>query len=406
MLKKWTILLLPQWKFFIATSAVLFMFPSACAALGIEKFQPYLGYAVFYDNNLLRSPDDGAVLKDTYHRAEAGLAFEGVISQQRLLANLNFNRSRFNRYDVLDNDGKDLLAQWNWHIGKHLEGNVGKSYIQSLSRFVEFHELQRNIRTQQREFFDAAWLFHPEWRIRGGASRSTVNYNLFSQRSLDRTEDTGEFGIDYLASSNSTIGLQLRHTRGEFPYPQDFGFAQVDNSYNQDEAKIKIKWFLSGKSQLQFLGGQIKRKHDFFPARDISAFNARLVANWVPSAKIDMTISAWQETGAVEDLTASYTFNQGGSLGLIWDMSSKTRLEGLLRHESRDYRGEPTFIWMLPTERKDTYRTASVTYVYAPFQHLKTGLMIQHEQRDSGISYYNYRANSAMINARYEFGNP
>lgn len=378
----------------------------AWAALHIDKFQPYLGYAVLYDNNLLRSPDDGIVLKDVYHRAEGGLLLEALLSQQKLIANLNFNRTQFKRYDLLDNNGKDLLAQWNWRIGPHVEGNLGKSYVQSLSQFVEFHDLQRNLRTQQREFLDAAWLFHPEWRIRGGASRATLDYNLLSQRSLDRTEDTGELGIDYLAPTNSTIGLQLRHIRGEFPYPQQLGSILIDNSYTQNEVKAKIKWTLSGKSQLQFLGGRVKRQHDFFPARDSNTSNARLIANWVPSAKIGITLNTWQETGAVEDLTASYTFNQGVSLDSRWDMTSKIRLELQLRHESRDYQGDPTFTWLAPTERKDIYRTASFTWLYTPLQHLKTGLMVQHEQRDSNISYYSYRANSAMINVRYEFGTP
>lgn len=400
------LVLLRKWKCLGFTLAGICLCAPVFAAITIDKFQPYIGYSILHDSNLLRSPNDGVVLPDTYHRAEAGLLFEGLLSQQKLIANLNFNRTHFNRYDQLDNDGKDLLAQWNWHVGPHLEGNVGRSYIQSLSQFVEFHDLQRNVRTQQRKFFDASWRYHPEWRLRGGASRSTVNYNLSSQQSLNRTEDTEEFGIDYLAPSNSTIGLQLRHIRGEFPYPQDLVYALVDNSYNQDEVKAKIKWMLSGKSQLEFLGGWVKRKHDFFSQRDVSAFNARLVSNWVPSAKVGINVSAWQETGAVEDLTASYTLNQGASFGSTWDMSSKTRLEWQLRKESRDYRGEPTFDWMMPTERKDTYRTASLTWIYVPFQHLKTALMIQREERSSNISYYNYRANSAMFNARYEFGNP
>ena len=391
----------------VATCAPAFAAPD-------DVFRPYVGYSFAYDENVLGIPDgantSGQDLSDTSRRAEAGIAINKRISQQVLSAKLNLYQVTYDHLRQLDNDGKDFLGNWNWHVGDHVEGNLGASYVQGLAPYVQglaplanVGVLERNLRTQRREFFDGSWRLHPSWRLRGGLSRDSLNYDLDSQKVGNRTEDMTEVGVDYLAASGSTFGVQLRHTRGDLPIPQQLGALLVDNSYDQNEVKAKINWLLTGKTQLQFLGGYVQRKHDFFSERDYSGLNARLIANWQATGKLGVSLSGWREIGALYDVTTSYTLNQGVSVGSTWNVTSKVKLDGLLKHETSDFSGTTAFSSALPVGRKDTYRTASLKLTYLPTDHLQLVAEAHRKNRDSTVNGNSYPNNGVMLSSRYEF---
>jgi exopolysaccharide biosynthesis operon protein EpsL len=360
-----------------------------------------------YDDNVLGIPNGanstGAQLSDTTRVEEAGLIFSKRIDEQVLSGNINVAHNIYERQTELDNDSKNFLANWNWHVGNHVEGNVGVSYVQALTPYVYFHSAELNVRTQRREFFDGSWLLHPSWRLRGGISHNVLGYALTSQQPGDLNEDTAELGIDYLASSGSTIGVQFDHTRGAYPNLQQIDSLLVDNSYNQNEIKAKINWLASGKTQLLFLGGYVQRKYDYFQARDYSGINARLLANWQPTGEIKVTLSGWREIGAVDDLTTSYSLNQGVSIESTWDLTSKLQLDGLLKRESSDYSGASAFTSLLPSDRVDTFLTASLKLNYSVTRNFLLGALIYHKNQDSNIVGASHSNNGAGLSSRYEF---
>ncbi len=362
-----------------------------------DVFQPYVGYSIGYDEgiNVPGNPDNQN-LSDTSRRAEAGLAISKRISQQVLSAKLNVAHVNYDKFHTLNNDSKDLLGNWNWHVGDRVEGNLGASYLQKLSlepSSEESYALQQS--TKRREFFDGSWLLHPSWRLRGGLSRDKLDYDVDSAN--DRNEIASELGLDYLARSGSMVGMQLRHTRGELPNQQSDG-----NNYDQNELKAKVDWLLTGKTQLQFLGGYVQRQHDANSVRDYSGLNARVIANWKPTGQVGVTLSCWREIGAPDNLTpgyddsgtptsSSYTLNHGISVGSTWDATSKLRLAGLLKHETRDFRDE--------AGRKDTFRTASVKLTYRATDHLQLATLL-YRNDISGDSNPN---TGMMLSSRYEF---
>lgn len=374
----------------------------AFAAEG-DVFQPYVGYSFAYDENVSGIKDadnpDNRKLSDTSRRAEAGLAVKKRISQQVLSAKLNVAHVTYDEFDTLNNDSKDLLGNWNWHVGDRVEGNLGASYVQELSSVTNSGGVDaRNLRTQRREFFDGSWLLHPSWRVRGGLSRDKLSYDV--DAADDRNENASELGLDYLARSGSTVGMRLRHTRGDLPN-QPSG----DNNYDQNELKAKVDWLLTGKTQLQFLGGYVQRKYGSDSARDYSGLNARVIANWKPTGQLGVTVSGWREIGAPANLTteygefippvgssSSFTLNQGVSIGSTWDVTSKIRLAALLKHETNDFRGAEA-------GREDTYRTASAKLTYRATNHLQLATLL-YRNSIPGDSTAN---NGVMLSSRYEF---
>jgi exopolysaccharide biosynthesis operon protein EpsL len=350
-----------------------------------QVLQPYVSYALAHEDNLLGAPDgDGEAPSSNSRQAGAGMKVDKRIGQQALTAALAFTRIRYEALPELDHDAKDGRVNLNWHVGTHLDGNVGASYVEALAPFVNFHSRARNVRSERRVFADGGWLLHPSWRLRAGVLRSDLEYELASQQGGDRIEQIGELGLDYLARSGSTVGTQLRRTRGKYPNREQINAQLVDNSYEQDEVKAKINWLVTRKTELQFLGGWVQRKHDdAFAARDYSGFNARLNANWQVRAKLGIAAGAWREIGALDDVTTSYTLNRGASLGATWDATDKVRIDGQYRHESSDYAAtvasDPTL-----AGRKDTLRRAVFRVVYKATPRLQfSGLAYRNDRRST-----------------------
>jgi exopolysaccharide biosynthesis operon protein EpsL len=369
-----------------------------------EVVRPYVGYAVAHDDNLLGASDgaDGAAQSSTSRLTGAGVLVDKQFSQQALTAALHFTRIRYDRLPELNNDAKDLRANWNWHVGNYLDGDIGASYVEALAPFVNFHARERNVRSERREFGEGRWLLHPSWRARAGASRSTLEYELASQQGGNRVEQVGELGLDYLARSGSTVGTQLRHTRGHYPNRQQVDALSVDNSYTQDELKAKVNWLITGKTQLQFLGGLVERKHDAFAARDYRGVNARANVNWQASAKLGVALGAWREIGALDDVTTSYTLNRGVSLGSVWDVTEKVRIDAQFKHETSDFSGTAVVSSTLP-ERKDTVRRAALKVVYRATRHLQLGAQAYRNERRSTLAGNSYPGSGLQLSSKYEF---
>lgn len=368
-----------------------------------DVLHPYVGYAVAHDDNVLGVGETEPSPSTSARLASAGLLADKKIGQQALSAALHFTRIRYDELPELDNDAKDLRVNWNWRVGTHLDGNVGTSYVKALAPFVNFHDRARNIRTERRVFADGGWLLHPSWRLRTGAQRSELEYELLAQQGGDRTEQYGEAGLDYLARSGSTVGLQLRKTNGDYPRRQQLGALLVDNSYEQEELKLKVNWLVTNKTQLQFLGGPVRRTHDdTFAARDYSGMNARVNANWQSSAKLSVAFGLWREIGALDDVTTSYTLNRGASIGSTWDPTEKIRIEAQYRHETSDYSATAGLATGLP-ERKDTVRRGVFKLTYRATRHLQLGTLAYRTDRESTLPGNSYPASGVQLFSKYEF---
>lgn len=382
-------------------------------ALGAAEdlFSPYASYSWQYDDNLLRLYDEQAArmligtdqLADASRRAEIGINVNKNVGQQLLSARFSMSHVTFARFSELNHDDKDFSAQWNWHLGERFEGNLGASYAKSLTPFVDFHRREPNLRLQQRRFVDASWRFHPSWRLRGGFTRYELTHDLASQRVGDRNEDATQVGLDYLAPSQSSFGIQARRVHGGFPNQERIGTLLVDNSYDQNELMGKVDWAATGKTRVQFLGGHVQRKYDFMPGRDFSGLNARAIATWTPTGKTSVGVNAWRETSSYQDLTTSHTVNHGISVAPAWNVTAKARVNALIKREKRDFNGAASLVGATFANRVDTFHHASLAFTYLPVPQLKLQLSLYRDRQTSSVPYTGFRANGATVNVSYEF---
>lgn len=365
-----------------------------------EVLRAYVGLSLTHDDNILGTSNAAISagtpkLSDTARRLEAGLIFDKTISQQRLTASMNLDRTSFNRFSNLDYNGRDIRANWNWHAGSHFEGNLGATHVRALTSVQDSLSITGlpsqlpNVRTQNRQYFDAAWRLHPSWRLRGGVSHYELDYAQTGPQVGNRTINDGEVGVDYLARSGSSIGLQYRHAEG------DFQFSPL-NDYSQDEVKARVDWKLTGKTDLLFLAGWVRRENDLAPANDFSGFNGRVNATWRATGKTTVNASLWREIGALDDQTASYSLNRGVSLGANWGITRQVSLDAYFQHERRDY--TPANL-----ARKDRINYSSLQLSYYPIRKLRIQTGVYRTVQSSDVAGSAYRNLGVSLGTRYEF---
>ena len=372
-----------------------------------DTISPFIATTYSYDNNLFRLDDNVSGFdgqrSDTSRQVQAGFLFNRPIGRQRLTGQVKWSRVYFDHFDQLDYTGKDYLADLEWHIANHLEGHVGGSYSQTLTPFSDLQSTDRNLRTIRREYANGGWRFHPSWRVRGGVSRDQYTYDSLAQKFSNRQEDAVELGLDYLPASESRIGIQLRHLKGEYPNRASLVGFGVDQGYEQDEVKANIYWRMSGITQVQLLGGWVKRKNKIFSGRDASGANGRVTVYWAPLGKVRFTGSVWHEFAAVENSLISSSLNNGASLAAAWDISAKVRMDAQLRREKRDFAAASGLV--LPIDVKDTTKTASIGLTYAPRPNIQLGISAFRDERKGApiVNTSTYHANGISFNASAQF---
>jgi exopolysaccharide biosynthesis operon protein EpsL len=370
-------------------------------------FRPYVDYVQFHSDNMLLAPDDAfdrtlvgiEKVSDTYTRKAVGFSYDDQIGRQHLTADIDVNRTDFQNLTQLDYNGEDFSANWNWLVGHDIEGNLGTTYIKAITPFEDFHDAELNLRTDRRVAADATWHFHPSWRLVVGASDESLDYSLLSQLGEDRNENIRECGVDFTPATGSTIGLQLRKVRDEFPNVDQASAPSGGSNSMQTELNLKLSWKLTENTNVSFSGGRAERKYDLDSANDFSGFNGRAITVWSPTEKLSFTVNAWRELVTAYDFTNLYSINHGFSIEPTWRISEKLKVLVSFKHETRNYTAD------VPTsdQRQDNFQAAKLTMSYSPLRHLLLSASLAHNDLGSTDPTQTYRANSVMVNADYKF---
>lgn len=388
----------------VACAAALYC--SGAAAEISDTIHPFVVIGYTYDDNLLRLSDEvSSALQrsDRITQGQAGFIVDRPFGRQRLTATAKVSRVTFDHYEQLDYNGKDFKADLAWQLGNRLSGNVGGSYVETLTPFSDFSGSDRNLRTSRREYINAAWRLHPRWQARAGFSRNEYEYELPAQRVNNRTEDMTELGGDYLAPSGSRVGLVVRQLKGAYENPRVFGGIVLSDNYTQDELKANISWRFSGVTTIQVLAGYAKRKYDNSSSRDASGANGRASVVWAPLGKVKFTGELWREFAAVESLTVTNSLNNGASVGATWDVTAKVQASASVRHEKRDFEQLPSAGFVGDASDKTNSAQLGVTYAATPG--LQFSLAATREKRNGSplAGTGDYSSNGMSFNASVQF---
>ncbi|MES1980883.1 MAG: XrtB/PEP-CTERM-associated polysaccharide biosynthesis outer membrane protein EpsL [Pseudomonadota bacterium] len=364
---------------------ICFQGVSLSAMAAIENtFSPFVAGAKTYDSNLLRLDYSAgaANASDYVRRTVVGVNTDWKIARQHILLNASVNENYYDRYSMLNYQGRDLKAGWNWQLGNRLSGDLGYTNKVTIGSFDYQQSLLSNLYTQTQYFWDGLWLFHPSWQVGMGVSKNNISYSDINQQSQNREDDLWEATLQYLSSTTSKIGIKQRETKGNYPNLAINSPALLDNGYHQHEMLGTIDWMYSGSSQLHGQGGVVQRRHDHFSSRDYNTLTARGDYTWLPSATVSVNASAWREIAPYDDVTSSYSVSRGVSVASVWMATSKITASARWQHDRRRFLGDPG-IQQLTAARVDSYDTFRLGIGYHPSRTINFNLTVGEDTRVS-----------------------
>ena len=410
----------------VALFFVLSLF-SQCAfsALLGDTIRPYVDYEVVFDDNILRIRDShqdatgrliqgdpgnpavppvtGPILgtkkfHDISQRITGGLLFEKEISRQRLSAEGSWSRTFFDRFSSFNHNAQDVKGNWNWFLGKNLEGNMGATYERGLTPFLFLPGL-KNFRNTTTQYFNADWRLHSNWGLHAGYQHfnltNSTRFDLFGNNSLDfldREEHIFDFGFNYYARDTNKVGVLYRHIEGDFPS------SPGNNSYDQNEVRAVIDWTVFGKSWVQFSGGWVQRSNNSPIGQNLgfSGFNARMLYIWQATGKLRLALAAWRETGPINALQSRFSLNTGVSFSPSWSITEKLKLQGEVLYDERKFTG-------VLGSSNNNILDGSIGLVYKPYHGIQVSALAFHNQLISDTNLGDVKANGVSIGIRYTF---
>ena len=372
-----------------------------------DALQVYGAVSYGHDSNLLRVPDNAPgfdnTREDSWWTREYGLVFDQAYSRQRISLVAKLSRTNFDHFDQLNYDGKDLQANWYWQISNYLDGKIGTTYQQVLAPYTDFSSDERNLRTTRSQFAQGAWRFHSSWSARAGFQRDKYSYELVSQRYNNRTEDASEFELDYLASNGSTVGLQARCVKGEYPYLRLVNAFSFNDNFTQDELRLHVNWITSGASTLDALVGYTSRKQPSFGASRTKGVAGTIRAIYRPRGKMTYNAAIWRDFAPLESMAVSYTLNKGASLGAQWDVTYKVKVTADIVAERRNYSARAAF--SNSDDPGDLIRTARLQTTWSPWPTVQVSAGVAHQARSGSVvlGTSNFKSSSATVSASAQF---
>lgn len=376
-----------------------------------DTLHPFVTIGYTHEDNLLRLSDGdlGRVPNggsDNLRTVAAGVSLERPIGRQLLTGSARVSRVSFDEFSQFDYNGSDGALDLAWVVGNRWNGHVGATYNKTLTPFNDYHSDQRNLRTQRRFYGDAAYTFHPSWRLVASYSNTDFKYDLNEQRFNNRSETLTAAGFDYLASSGSTFGLQFRHLKGEYANQGQLGGVLFDNNYTQDEQKLNINWSATPTTRVLFLGGFVQRKHDFMSSRDDNGTNGRLIVNWDARERLRFTGQLWREFTATEGSIINSALNTGASVTGTWDVTSKISLDAQAKNERRKFDTlTGNNIGLPPGSLTDTTRSMSTGVTYRPRPTIELAVRVFRDSRTGSpaAGTNSFTANGASFTASAQF---
>lgn len=385
----------------------------ACAATASagpdDAFHLYAALGYGHDDNLLRVPDNfpgfDNTRGDSWWEREGGLIFDKTYGIQRIALTAKLSKYDFDHFKQLDYDGKDLQADWYWQIGNHLDGKIGATYEQTLAPYTDFASDQRNLRRARTRYAEGGWRFHPAWRARAGFQHDVYAYELEGERYNNRSENTTELELDYIARSTSTVGLVARRVKGHYPLPRPIGPFVLNDDFTQDELKVRVKWNVTGSSSIDALIGYTRRDQPSYGPGKTSGAAGRVNLTHRPVGKMTYTASVWRDFAPLESTLVSYTLNNGAAVGAQWDATAKIRVNADFSAERRNYNARQALQQVGVGNLRDSIRTGSLRATWAPRPLLQVTAGAAHQSRSGSpvIGTGSFTSNSVTLSASAQF---
>ena len=380
------------------------MLPVDTSIAALENFDPYVFTGVNTDSNIFRSSDNEE--NETTWHIGAGFNSDYKLSRQHLVLDLDVDRAMYNNFDELDHTAVDGLGAWKWQVGNLWSGNLGYKYNRSLRSFDQRLipgdiTRDKDMRTRQTGFFDAAYQIHPDWSLKGGVDYIDVSYQ--ERTGLDRDSSSGLLEVLYQNTRNTRIGLRGKYTANDLN-DTNIGGVSISNNYDQTTLSGVLYWEGSAKSALELWLGYTDINYDDLDERNFDGVSGRFTYHWILTAKTKMDIAAWREPSNLNDEIQDYVLSTGVSIKPTWEATSKITVVGELSYDNDDFKARNDLLSALDLQRrKDNTWVLGIKGKWNPRRYLDVSLGYRYANRDSTVDGREYVDHQVDANVKFTF---
>jgi len=384
-------------------------------ALWDDKLELFAAQTLTRDDNVFRisSGLDPAVALgssskgDTYSTTSLGFNLDFPVSRQRFQGGVTWNKTRYDRFTVLNGDGHQGQGIWVWQVGNDISGQLGYTETFGLASLANIQSGVQsstpNFLTTQRAFFNAAYLLTPRWRLRGEAGRLKQSNEVPERKVNDTSTDSVDLTVSYVTPVSNQIGLGVRVEDSRLPNRQFVAGDLFDNSYRQQNVAAVTDWTLTGSSHLSARVGSVRRTYTQLPQRDFEGGTFNAAYDWKPTGKLTLIAAAQKGISTSEQINIGFVLVKGVALRPALRLTDKVNIAGAFEYSNREYRSDPALALGVVPNRTDRVRSAAVTASYRPIRTVTLQMALLHETRSSTAAFGDYAANVVSATARIGF---
>ena len=383
-------------------------------ALWDDKLSLVVADVVTNDDNVYRLADGvdprsvGAASKsDVYNRLSAGVELDVTTDAQRLEADVELTRYRFDDLGALDLDGHDARTAWQWRAGRRLVGELGHAQREGLASLSNVQSGARiatpNFIDARRTYATVAYRVLPSWELRADVAEVEQRNGAIEYRPSDLAARSEDAAVAYVSRAGSRLGLRARSLDGRLPNRQLIGGTAVDNSYRQRGVEAFVEWQTSDQSRLTAHGGPVERKYATVAARDFDGTLYGATFEWQPAEPLLLTAAAQRDISSTEEVNVGLVLSEGVGLYGRWDLRSAVTLSFDIETSTRTYLGEVDSALRAAAPRSEDWRLLGLRLALRPNETVTIDVGWQRQDRSSQIALGSYDARIASVGARVRF---
>jgi hypothetical protein len=392
----------------IGISAGFVAAPPAFAAPDSTTDRPFTAYVAdqyLYDSNLFRIPalfasSPGISRQDHVNTISVGGDGQMSLGRQVFTAQLHASNSRFAQNSDLNNTAGQARLDWDWTLSPFLFGDAGGDFNRTLAGFANAHFFQRDLIDTTGYFVDARVRLAQHWSINAGVRNADTTHSL-SIREIDNYRSkSGNLSLEYLTDEQNSIALEYRYTHAHFTQTITVNGVPFDPNYDDHDARVVVKYDLTGKLRLDASAGYLDRK---YPNAQFGSFSGDVwkgTLNWQLTGKTTIAFGAWRQLSAYLGSESDYFVARGESIAPTWHATERIDVSLSASWSKQDYlSSSPSTLEF--ASRRDNVRNQQIRIAYAPRDYLQLEAAYSLEQRYS--NQYDFSYNDKLWTGTFKF---
>jgi exopolysaccharide biosynthesis operon protein EpsL len=364
-----------------------------------------LSSTVTWDANVFRVPDSApdpqAVLgisgkSDRITTTTLGLLFDKAYAQQRFTVNVNQAAIRYNRFSSLDREASDYRAAWLWQLTPRISGTLSADHQQSAIAFEDFVAGRRLVKTDtNNKRFTVDGTLFGGWHLLAGISRYDLKNSAAFAGIPSTAQTTEEYGLRYVAASQSSITATRRSTSGVYPAAEGSLDNLIDTRLKVRETELNATWIATARSTLTGRVTRTERRYDPFAQFNFSGVGGEIRYSWTPTARLAFSAAAlrthtpfFQSTGSAA-AGSTHRVDDTITFGPGWRVSEKLSLNLTASRVVSDF--PASGILAAGPSRRDTARYLSLGANWTVHRKVNLSATLRREERSSNIPGLDYQ---------------